>query len=692
MFRWLLAPLCLPLILIGSQAAAQPAQTGQATEPSSVPAAPKYETTVTALGLPRPLPDVPATVTVIPREQLERVPGLSMDELVRLSPTASTFRRTPALLADPTAQGPSLRAVGPSGVSRALVLVDGVPANEAFGGWVYWRALPRLGLERIEIVPGGSSALYGNYGLGGVIELVSRAHDNAAEVDLSGGTLGTAAGAARLAGRRGPVGGSVEVDGLRSSGYVPVAPAQRGAIDKAGASQHLGLRTRGEVRLGKGIRLGGRGGVFVEDQNGGTRYTTASVRSGSWALEAEHEGSGSLRAVVFGGVDRFGQERARIAPGRSTETLSAEQRVPSHTLGARLQYSTSPLQLLGAHQLLVGADARQVVGKSTESLNPAMPAAGALVEREAGGEQRFAGLFLADLFAPARYLELSAALRADVWQNLDGRRRLARMDGSDMETRFDDTSGSALSSRVGVLLRPSENSRLRASGYRAFRAPTLNELYRPFQVGTTLTDANEGLRPETLWGAELGAEGLVGAAGSVRATAFWNRLRDPIANVTLPAPLASGAGRQRQNLGSVESRGLELTADGRLSPRLDLGAAYTLARARVTSAPVQPDLVGKDVPQAPQHRARLALGFRWPERFEATLQLRFEGRSFEDDQNQLPMPNYAVVDLYAGAPIGQRLTVFGSVQNLLDRRYLVGRAGVDTVGPPLLALVGVRLR
>ena len=56
------------------------------------------------------------------------------------------------------------------------------------------------------------------------------------------------------------------------------------------------------------------------------------------------------------------------------------------------------------------------------------------------------------------------------------------------------------------------------------------------------------------------------------------------------------------------------------------------------------------------------------------------------------MTGYAVIDAYAGVAVGWGMTVFGSVQNLLDERYLVGRAGVDTIGPPLMALLGLRLR
>jgi outer membrane receptor protein involved in Fe transport len=673
---------------------AAPAAPSPAAPAGASPAPPAYETTVTALRLPRPLPDVPSTVTVLPREELERTPALGMDELVRLAPAATTFRRTPSLLADPTSQGLSLRAVGPSGVSRALVLVDGVPANDPFGGWIYWRALPRLGLDRIELVPGGSSALYGNYALGGVVQLAGRGFDPSINLDLAAGSLRTASVAGRAAGRLGRFGGATEFDILRSSGYVPVAAAQRGPIDAAGESRHAGTSAQGELQLGDGWRLGGRAGMFVEDQNGGTRLTTAEVQSGRYAVTARRDplGWGGLDLAVSGSVEHFDQTRPRIAAGRSAESIAAEQKVRSHGEGASAVYTSRPLALGGSHQLLAGSDLRHVAGTSTEALTPAMPTAMAATGRRAGGEQDFLGLFVQDLYAPADFLELSAAVRADWWRNRDGLRTLTRMDGSGTDERFAHRTETELSPRLGVLLRPSPRTRVRGSVYQAFRAPNLNELYRPFQVGTVLTASNEQLRSERLSGAELGVEGLLPAAGSLRVTGFVNLLEDPIANVTLAAPLPDGSTRQRQNLGRVTARGVDVTADARLPAGLNLSLGYTLAQARVTEAPAQPDLVDKDVPQAPRHRARAALGWGWRQRVETSVQLRMQSRSFEDDLNMLPMGRYAVIDAYAGVAVGWGVTVFGSVQNLLDERYLVGRAGVDTIGPPLLALAGVRLR
>ena len=159
---------------------APPATEAPAVSPSATEApavSPDEVIVVTGLRLPRPLQDVPAAVTVIDHDQLRRAPEPLADDLVRVVPSVGTFRRSSSAIADPTSQGLNLRGVGPSGVSRALVLRDGVPVNDPFGGWVYWRAMSPLGIDRIEIVPSGASALFGNFALGGVLQVISRPID-----------------------------------------------------------------------------------------------------------------------------------------------------------------------------------------------------------------------------------------------------------------------------------------------------------------------------------------------------------------------------------------------------------------------------------------------------------------------------------------------------------------------------------
>ena len=139
------------------------------------PAALSETVTVTATSNEQRSGDLPASIALVNREALDRSAGLSADEVLRQVPTFSLFRRSSSLVSHPTTQGVSLRGIGPSGVSRTLVLLDGVPFNDPFGGWVYWTRVPLEAADRVEVVEGATSSLYGNYAMGGVINILDAA-------------------------------------------------------------------------------------------------------------------------------------------------------------------------------------------------------------------------------------------------------------------------------------------------------------------------------------------------------------------------------------------------------------------------------------------------------------------------------------------------------------------------------------
>src|SRR5712664_55845 len=129
---------------------------------------------VTATRAEQPIGEAPASVTVLSREDIRQGAGQSLDDLLRQVPGFSLFRRSSSLVSHPTTQGVSLRGIGPSGTSRALVLLDGVPINDPFGGWVYWNRIPLQSIEQIEVVHGGGSSVWGNYAVGGVVHVLTR--------------------------------------------------------------------------------------------------------------------------------------------------------------------------------------------------------------------------------------------------------------------------------------------------------------------------------------------------------------------------------------------------------------------------------------------------------------------------------------------------------------------------------------
>ncbi|MCA1828735.1 MAG: TonB-dependent receptor [Myxococcales bacterium] len=578
---------------------------------------------VTATRAPVSAADAPAPVAIV----RDLAQSKAVDEALRDQPSFATFRRSSSLVADPSSQGVNLRGVGPSGVSRALVLEDGVPVNDGFGGWIYWGAIPRLSVERIEVAPGASSALYGSSALGGVVQLISRPIEDRAELELQGGSFGTALGAVSVA-RKGAVGAALDLEGLTTGGYTIVASP--GAIDRDASSRHFA----GRLRLEAGA-FSLRAGAFAEDQGGGTQFTTASAREGDVAFGYSANG---LDARLFTRWARFDQQRARIAPGRASEQLASTQSAPADEQGASVQWRRESLTL--------GADLRRVFGRSIENASGA--------ERISSGEQRAGGIFAEEVLRFGA-LQLQAAVRADGWHNLGS--------GSDAE----------LSPRLAARVKAAPWLALRAAGYRSFRAPTLNELYRPFQVGQVRTDANPNLGPETLLGAEAGVD----LGDLVQATAFVSRLEHPIVNATI------GPNHQmRENLGAARIAGIELRASRTVEP-FRLHAAWTWAQSRVFGSDTE-------LPQDPRHR--LAGGVAVSGFVDADLEVRWTSDQFEDDLNQLRLPGFAVVDVSLERRFGDRWSVFAAAENLLDRRYLVGlQGGVATIGQPLCVRAGVRV-
>jgi len=662
------------------------ARTAAATDLAGVALAPLAgETVITASRAPRLRSEVPADVTVLHRSDLEQSASPFLDDVLRRVPDVGTFRRSSSRVADPSSQGLNLRGVGPSGVSRALVLVDGLPLNDPFGGSVYWQSVPGLSIGTVEIVPGGTSALYGTSALGGVINVRSRTLEaSGVEADVSGDTLGSLGVGLRGVQHAGPV--AVELTGefLGTNGYIVVAPEQRGIIDVPAGSTHVAFQGRLEAELSPHALLGARVGFFDENQNGGTEFTNAGaqVRSIAVTLALGPFMAPEVELAAWFRNQVFRQQRARVAPGRVSEMLAGEQRVPADDEGFSVLWHA---RRWGVQSFDVGLDLRRVSGSSQERVFPPVVTPTSTLERVGGGLQLSAGLFVQDTIRLGP-VTIVPGLRVDHWHNEQGRQQTVTPAGETV-TDFPSRMETQLSPRLAALWQVVPAFALRGSVNRAFRAPTLGELYRPFQVGTVVTAANPDLAPETLTGAEIGFEWSPVWSIRSRATAFWNQLDQPITNVTVGPNL-----RRRENLGSARVQGIDLGLEVRLARGWELRAAYTYVDSRVLSASEAQGTTGKRLPQDPVHRIYGAVEARpapnWTARVEGIAAMV----QYEDDLNTLPLGTQFRLDAYLARAFGPSLEVYAAVENVLNRRDLVGRAGVNTISGPLTVRVGVRLR
>ncbi len=250
----------------------------------------------------------------------------------------------------------------------------------------------------------------------------------------------------------------------------------------------------------------------------------------------------------------------------------------------------------------------------------------------------------------------------------------------------------AFSPRVSLFYKLTDIVSLYASGYQAFRAPTLNELYRAFRVGNVLTLANENLRAERLVGGEGGAGFFsTDKRFNARANFFWLALTRPVANLTL-SETPTLITRQRQNLGRTGSSGVEVDADAHLTNRWSLSGGYQLTNARVLRFPANTALEGLRIPQVPRHLVTFRIDYRIAARHTFSLQARAAGAQFDDDLNRFRLERFFTLDAFASRMLTRGLEMFVAAENLLNTRYEVGRTPIQTLGPPLLIRLGLRIR
>ncbi|MBI4254560.1 MAG: TonB-dependent receptor, partial [Candidatus Rokubacteria bacterium] len=447
-----LPALRLAVALVAAPAAAQELDAPVRLEP----------VVVTPTRLEQTSGDAPASVTVLTREDVRQSAAQTVDDLLRQVPGFSLFRRTSSAVAHPTAQGLSLRGIGPSGTSRALVLVDGVPVNDPFGGWVYWSRVPLQGIEQIEVVRGGGSSVWGNYALGGVVHILTRRPtQRAALLETSYGTRDTLNVDLLLTEVQGPLRLSLEGSHFDTGGYKVVRDSRRGSIDIDADSRHSTFNGRVELVDSPDFSLFLSGTYFDEERGNGTPLTFNRTDSGALAAGGRLRtgDGGEWSFAFFGQLQEFRSTFSTQALNRNSETLALDQLVPSSSLGAWLQWN----RRFGSHLVAAGGDARWIEGETDEKVY----VAGAFTRtRVAGGEQLIGGLFLQDLYTPHRAWELVAGIRGDYWMSYNGvRRDTPPPAGVPPRQMFNDIERILVSPRVAAVFHATPATDLRASAY-----------------------------------------------------------------------------------------------------------------------------------------------------------------------------------------------------------------------------------
>jgi iron complex outermembrane receptor protein len=674
-----------------------------------------------------PLDQMPLNTTILTKEVLESSPDQTIDQVLKNVPGVF-LNDVPYYQKDPTGQSINVRGLG---YGRTLVLIDGLPANDAFYGTVQWNLVPMSSIESVEFVRGGVSSLYGNYGMGGVININTKTPKNSSqEVSASYGSFGTGNVAAS---KDLIVSDAMQMrfsaDYFSSEGFQNYATISPGSPSNIKNGMGTDAVKNSNVRLQNYFKP-------TQDTNAFLRmgYSTMADLSNNYAIapnliQTADVAAGSTTKidvdkkaqvnVYYQNTNFYKQTANNLTAAPYKPYINANYTDPYSTLGASAQY-THDLKLAGIDQYILAVDARNISASNQTNNLTSTGAANSV--NYAQGQQNFYGL-LGQIKSKASAIPLEATLgaRVDAWNSqtptYSNTNYGTGNTGIPTYSSVPNQSKTQLSPSLGLLYNVSTDWDLRSAAYQAFHAPSMNNTLRSY--GNSVSGyslANPNLTPETMTGYEVGTD-YRWKSGFAQLTAFNNYITNAItsykitsANWAFANSLCSSSGisgctqtstspgytnvSYYTNQQNLLSQGLELQYHHDINPHWGVDGGYSYTKTTLTWSATS-DPINTQVGGVPRNMANAGLTYYPVPQASLTTTVRYVGNSWMAT-GSLPVPAYAVVGLKANYQVTPQAAVFASVVNLFNRQYvtfnIASQASAYQVGMPQAITVGARMQ
>lgn len=622
--------------------------------------------------------------------------SLSLDSALRKLSSVDTFRSIDSFTAHPTTQGVRFRHAATNATSRALLLVNGVPQNDPFGGWIYWNKLPFESISSLETFTIGSVPSWGNYSSGGAIHVTTRSpFTEETRFAVQGGSFNTVkASLLHHAAISENTGISVEGRLFSTDGYTVVRPDQRGPVDRDSESEYEYLRLQLAHKINDDWQWALTGQYFDEERINGTELSPNSTQATdvSWTLTKD-AGSGPGFSLVTFYQDRdFQNIFTSVAEDRASELQVLDQyAVPAEAFGGQATFFWEGNDYVN---FLAGADFKESEGSANE-LNRNL-GAGFTRERQGGGKQSFLGAFLTARALPDEKSSLEGTLRLDHWKQEDGFRREFNLETGTQtrDTQYPYRSGDVVSLNARYNRQLDDNWSFGTLVFQGFRAPTLNELYRPFRVRNDIVETNPELDEETTTGGEIHLN-YQDEANTFQVTLFRYELDDMVTNVFLRPGGGfdslcgfvpdGGSCSQRANVDESRVEGFEVAWQWDPGNDLAFLLNYTYADSEFTDAALLPALEGNQFPLAPKHKLSSQVLWQFNENLNFIGQLLFRSDHYDNDLNTREIDSSFLINVgahyqAANTPWGFRV----QIDNLFDEAVTtaISSSGIFTQSAP----------
>ena len=604
---------------------------------------------VTANRTAQPIDRVGQSITVLDSAEIERRQTQSVADVLRTVPGVSIARNGGI--------GTSTSVLIRSAESdQTVALVDGIKLNDPSspGGGFNFGNLLIGNIERIEVLRGPSSVLWGSQAIGGVINMITRQPTEELAVNLRGeyGYRDTGQIVGNVSGKAGPLSASLGGGYFRTDGISAFSEA-RGGTEHDGY-ENYGANGNFNLALTDWLTVDARGwyseGRVNIDGFPAPLFAFADVNEES--RTREFVGYTGVNAAFFDG--RF-RNRLGYAYTDTRRRSIALDGVPAETFAGhgrneRIEYQ-GIFDLSDGWQLTGGLE-RETSRFSSSSFG-AVPST---------GRARIDSVYAQLVASPVRDLTLTAGLRHDD------------------HNRF---GGATTFGASGVYAIAGTGTTLRASYAEGFKAPSLFQLQSDF--------GNQQLQPERSKGWDAGiTQSLVEGRLQASATYFRRNSDDLIVFVSCVAPLTGiCAGRPSgtyDNVSKARAEGVEIGLAMQPVDALRLQANYTYTDA-TNRSPGNANF-GRQLVRRPQHSVIALIDYRWGFGLETGVTLTHVGASFDNASNARKVEGYVLADLRASFPATDRIALYGRVENLFDERYeTVFRYG----SPGRAGYLGVRL-
>lgn len=634
--------------------------------------------------------DTPSSVTVITEEQIKASPFERVEDIVRQAAGVFNFRHftlhTNGIVSP-------LRMRG-TGNNRVLLLVDGIPQNDNFNNaiaWVGWGYIPKDAIQRIEIVRGPMSALYGSEGLGGVINIITKNPQSPRETTVTGkGGKGYTFGGEMFYSQKFQNLGVLLTGGYEGSrGFHMDDPLYPNARKRYSEEGKVFGKARYEFSPDTNISFTGL--YYYHDQGQGRQYFFNHLALDQYWLQFNHKFDvGAVKFLMW--MNRAHKKAFQDSTADDYGSLNRKEKFPSpYTWGGDFQATLIPAPWA---TLTAGATYKDVHWFYDEDYFQTIREAGS-----AGAQTYLSPFMNLDFRLLNGKLLGNVGARYDWIESSKGRTWDTRPGAGLAAYRIDYPISywTRFSPKGGLVFHPDSLTALRASAGTGFRAPNLFELYKTQirQGGAFIRFPNPLLKPEKITSFEVGAERLLFKQLLVKGTFYTGFAYDYIGDKLTRSYVVKKKGQaprtfneyQLENIGKVDIQGVEVEMEW--NPRPDLSAFfnYTYNISRVKRDEQSPETEGNILPFEPIHKFHLGITYKNPRIVNIFLLANYYDSMFYDNLNDFKQPGFFTLDASIYRTFFDHVTLRLDAENIFNRRYALFKdANSRTIVPGVLVM------